>query len=64
MRSMRREKVAGALHRAKGDLVEFGQLPTAHSKCGLGLVLLGDGHLPVPTLEVQGGEPFGPMESV
>ena len=48
----------------KGDLVELEQLPTARSKRGLGLVLLGDGHLPVPTLEVQGGESFGPMESV
>ena len=48
----------------KGDLIEFEQLPTARPKCSLGLVLLGDGHLLVPTLEVQGGEPFGPMESV
>ena len=48
----------------KWELVELEQLPTARSKRGLGLVLLGDGHLPVTTLEVQGGEPFGPMESV
>ena len=48
----------------KGDLVEFQQLSTARSKCGLSLVLLCDRHLPVPTLEVQGREPFSPMESV
>ena len=48
----------------KGDLVEFEQLSTARSKRGLSLVLLCDRHLPVPTLEVQGREPFSPMESV
>ena len=48
----------------KGDLIKLEQLPTACSECGLRLVLLGDGHLPVPTLEVQGGEPFGPMKGV
>ena len=48
----------------KGDLVKFEQLPTARTKRGLSLVLLCDRHLPVPTFEVQGGEPFSPMESV
>ena len=47
-----------------GDLIIIEQLPAARSECGLRLVLLCDGHLPVPTLEVQGGEPFGPMEGV
>ena len=48
----------------KGDLIKLEQLPTARSECGLCLVLFCDGHLPVPTLEVQSGEPFGPMEGV
>ena len=48
----------------KGDLVKLEQLATARAKRGLGLVLFRDGHLPVPTLEVQGGERLGPMESV
>ena len=48
----------------KGDLVEFEQLSTARTKRGLSLVLFCDRHLPVPTFEVQGGEPFSPMESV
>ena len=48
----------------KGDLIKLEQLPAARSECGLLLVLLCDGHLPLPTLEVQGGEPFGPMESI
>ena len=48
----------------KGDLIKLEQLHAARSECDLRLVLLGDGHLPVPTLEVQGGEPFGPMEGV
>ena len=49
---------------AKGGLVKFEQLSTACRKCGLGFVLLGDGHLPVPTFEVQSREPLGPMESI
>ena len=48
----------------KGDLVKLEQLSTARAKRGLGLGLLRDGHLPVPTLEVQGGKLLGPMESV
>ena len=48
----------------KGDLVKLEQLATYRAKRGLDLVLLRDGHLPVPTLEVRGGEPFSPMESV
>ena len=48
----------------KGDLVKLEQLSTARAKRGLSLVLPRDGHLPVPTLKVQGGEPFSPMESV
>ena len=37
----------------KGDLIEFEQLSAACSKSGLRLVLLCDGHLPVPTLEIK-----------
>ena len=48
----------------KGDLIKLEQLPAARSECSLRLVLLCDGHLPVPTLEVQGGKPFVPMEGV
>ena len=48
----------------KGDRIELEQLPAACSKRGLRLVLFCDGHLSVPTLEIQSGEPFGPMEGV
>ena len=48
----------------KGDLVEFEQLSTARSKCGLRFVLFGDRHLPVSTFKVQSREPFSPMESI
>ena len=46
------------------DLVEFVQLATAGTKHGLCFITLSDGHLPVPALEVEGGEPSSPMESV
>ena len=46
------------------DLVEFVQLSAAGTKCGLCLINFSDGHLPVPTLEVEGGEPSSNMESV
>ena len=37
----------------KGDLIELEQLSAASSKSGLHLVLLFDGHLPVPTFEIK-----------
>ena len=46
------------------DLVKLVQLATAGTKRGLCFITLGDGHLPVPALEVEGGEPSSPMESV
>ena len=50
--------------KTEGGLVIFVQLSAAGTKCGLCLITLSDGHLPVPTLEVEGGEPSSPMESV
>ena len=50
--------------KTEGDLVKFVQLSAAGTKCGLCLITLSDGHLPVPTLEVEDGEPSSPMESV
>ena len=49
---------------AKGNLVELKQLPSAGSKSSFLFVLLGYGHLPIATFQVQRGEPLGPMESV
>ena len=46
------------------DLVEFVQLATAGTKCGLCHITPSDGHLPVPAFEVEGGKPSSPMESV
>ena len=37
----------------KGNLIELEQLSAASSKSGLCLVLLCDGHLPIPTLEIK-----------
>ena len=37
----------------KGDLIELEQLSAASSKSGLRLVLLCDGHLPIPALEIK-----------
>ena len=48
----------------KGNLVELKQLPAAGSKRSFLFVLLGYGHLPIATFQVQCGEPLGPMESV
>ena len=44
----------GSVTKTKGDLVEFIQLAAASPKSGLHLVLLGDGHLPIPALGVKG----------
>ena len=44
----------GSVTKTEGDLVEFIQLAAASPKSGLRLVLLGDGHLPIPALEVKG----------
>ena len=48
----------------KGDLVKLKQLPAAGSKRSLLLVLLRYRHLAISTLQIQSGEPFGPMESI
>ena len=50
--------------KTEGDLVKFVQLTASGTKCGLCLITFSDGHLPVPTLEVEGGEPSSSMESV
>ena len=50
--------------KAEGDLVKFVQLSAAGLKRGLCFITFSDGHLPVPALEVEGGEPSSPMESV
>ena len=50
--------------KTEGDLVKLVQLPTAGTKRGLCFITFSDGHLPVPALEVEGGEPSSPMESV
>ena len=44
----------GSVTKTEGDLIELIQLATASPKGGLRLVLLGDGHLPISTLEVKG----------
>ena len=54
----------GSVTKTKGDLVELIQLTTAGPKGGLCLVLLRNGHLPIPAFEVQGGELLSPMECV
>ena len=48
----------------RNDLVKFVQLSTAGTKHGLCFITFSDGHLPVPALEVEGGEPSSSMESV
>ena len=50
--------------KTKDDLVKLIQQTAASPKGGLCLVLLRDGHLPIPALEVQGGEPLSSMEWV
>ena len=50
--------------KTEGDLIKFIQLATAGAKCGLCFITFRDGHLPVPTLEVEGRKPSSPMESV
>ena len=44
----------GSVTKTEGDLVEFIQLAATSLKSGLRLVLLGNGHLPIPVLEVKG----------
>ena len=51
----------GSVAETKWDLVKFVQLPTAGTKCCLLLIPLHDRDLPVPTLQVQGGEPASPV---
>ena len=46
------------------DLVKLVQLATAGMKPGLCFITFSDGHLLVPALEVEGGVPSSPMESV
>ena len=60
---MRREKIAGALQ-TKWDLVELVLLPTASTKRCLLLIPLRNRDLPVPTLQVEGGEPASPVKCV
>ena len=50
--------------KSEGDLVKLIQLANAGTKRSLCFITFSDGHLPVPTLEVEGGEPSSPMESV
>ena len=50
--------------KTEGDLVKFVQPSAAGTKCSLCLITFSDGHLPVPTLEVESGEPSSPMECV
>ena len=46
---------------AKGNLVEFKQLAAAGAEGRLLLVPFLDRDLPVSTLEIESGEPAGPM---
>ena len=46
------------------DLVKLVQLAIAGTKRDLCFITFSDGHLPIPALEVEGGEPSRPMESV
>ena len=43
----------GSVTKIKGDLIELKQLTAASPKGGLHLVLLRDGHLPIPALEIK-----------
>ena len=52
----------GNFAKTKGDLVKLIQLAAASLKACLRFVLLRDGHLPIPALEVQGEEPLSSME--
>ena len=46
----------------KRDLVKFVQLPTASTKRCLLLIPLHNRDLPIPTLQVEGGEPASPVK--
>ena len=46
---------------AKGNLVEFKQLTAAGAEGRLLLISFLDRDLPVSTLEIEGGEPAGPV---
>ena len=48
----------------KWDLVKFVQLPTASTKRCLLLILFQNRGLPIPTLQVEGGEPASPVKRV
>ena len=48
------EEGGRSVTKTEWDLVELVQLAAASTKGGLHLVLLGDGHLPISTLQVEG----------
>ena len=52
---------SGSVAETKWDLVEFVQLPTAGTKRCFLLIPLYDRDLPVPTFQIQSGEPASPM---
>ena len=52
---------SGSVAETKGDLVEFVQLPTAGTKRCFLLIQLHDRDLPVPTFQIQSGEPASPV---
>ena len=61
MRSMSREKVAGALQRPKGTWLNSNQVTAAGAEGCLLLVPFLNRGLTEPTLEIEGGEPAGPV---
>ena len=52
---------SGRVAEAKWDLVELVQLPTASTKRCFLLIPLHDRDLPVPTVQIQSGEPASPV---
>ena len=52
---------SGSVAETKWDLVELVQLPTGGTKCCFLLSLLHDQDLPVPTFQIQSGEPASPV---
>ena len=55
---------SGSVTNAEGDLVKFVQLPTACTKRCFLLILLHNWDLPVPTLQIQSGEPASPVQCI
>ena len=50
-----------SVRQAEGDTVELEEAAVTGAEGGLGTILLSDGDLSIPILEVKGGEPAGPM---